>query len=129
MVRGTATILTAQPGEVRLSQLRSASRAESLHLAPNERDVLRLLGPAALESARYFGARCESDREVVAAVTRHSSLLHPDVVPWLARDMADYLIAYHTLSNALEGAVSPGLFGALPRTTGVLVSMGRNLLR
>lgn len=129
MARGPATMLTGQPGEVQLSQLRGVSRTECLHLAPAERDVVRVLGPAALESVRDFGARCEGDREVVAAVTRHSALLHPEVIPWLARDMADYLIAYHTLSNALEGAVSPSLFGALPRTTGALLSMGRSLLR
>lgn len=129
MTRGISTISAPQLSEAQLSQLQGGSRPEEFVLAPSERDVLRLLGPAALESVREFGARCECDPSLAIAVTRHRSLLHPEVTPWLARDMADYLIAYHTLSNALEGAVTSKLFGALPRTTDALVTMGHNLLR
>ncbi len=129
MARGNVTILTHQPDEAPISQLHGGSRPQKFVLTPNERDVLRLLGPTALESVREFGARCKCDPTLAAAVTSHRSLLHPEVTPCLTRDMADYLIAYHALSNALEGAIPSNLFGALPRTTDALVTMGHNLLR
>lgn len=129
MSRGIATISAPQTTGTILSQLAGAARPQCLFLTRSERDVLHLLGSTALESVREFGARCKQDHTLAAEVKKHRSLLHPEVTPWLARDMADYLIAYHSLSSALEGAVPSTLFGALPRTTDALLRMGRNLLR
>jgi len=100
-----------------------------LQLSQQERDVFRFFGPAALESIREFGLRCRQDRAYQASVLRHQSPLHPEIVPLLAKELADFLISLHTLNASLVGAVDPSFFGKIPQTNAELVRIGKKLTR
>lgn len=129
MAHSVFTIAPSLAGGIDLAQLQVMPERHGTLLSRGERDVVRLLGAEALLNLREFGERCERDGTFTAAVMRHRSLFHPEVVPWLAKELADYLIAYHTMAQALDGAVQSSFFGSLPKTTGSLVAMGRSLLR
>ena len=61
MAQSVTTVSSKLAGSIDLSQLHGVSHRQAWFLKQAERDVVRLLGPEALENIRDFGERCARD--------------------------------------------------------------------